>query len=91
MSGYSKTPLVKKLGYKPGMKIRWIDVPSEYPSLLIGLPEVEKTITPPFDLVHVFCNTTADLEIVPSPVSVRNRTKRDDMGVLAQEVFSSPD
>lgn len=38
MSGYSKTPLIKKLGIKPGFKVRLVNEPEHYLDLLGKLP-----------------------------------------------------
>lgn len=38
MSGYSETPLVKKLGLKPGMTLVAFDAPEEYARWLGALP-----------------------------------------------------
>jgi len=37
-AGYSDTPLWKKLGFKPGMKVALIHAPAHYPSLLADAP-----------------------------------------------------
>ena len=65
MTGYSGTPLVKKLGIKPGTKLVVVgDVPKEYKSWLAPLPE-RVTIAgkgkPPLEAVHVFVTKRADL------------------------------
>ena len=65
MIGYSGTPLVRKLGIKPGTKLVVVgDVPDEYRTWLGPLPE-RTTITgrgrPPFQAVHVFVTTRAEL------------------------------
>lgn len=39
MAGYSGTPLWKKLGFKPGMKIALIGAPGHYKSLIADAPE----------------------------------------------------
>jgi len=39
MAGYSKTPLIKKLGIKEGFKVRLIHPPENYLDLLGPLPE----------------------------------------------------
>ena len=65
MIGYSGTPLAKKLGIKPGTGLVVVgDVPDEYKTWLGPLPE-RATITgrgrPPFQAVHVFVTTRAEL------------------------------
>jgi len=64
-TGYSGTPLAKKLGLKPGTKLVVVgDVPKEYKSWLAPLPE-RVTITgkgkPPLEAVHVFVTKRAEL------------------------------
>jgi hypothetical protein len=39
MAGYSGTPLAKKLGIRPGVRLHTIDAPAEYPGWLAPLPE----------------------------------------------------
>lgn len=65
VSGYSGTPLVRKLGIKPGTKLIVVgDVPDEYRKWLGPLPE-RATIAgkgkPPFEAVHVFVTKRAEL------------------------------
>lgn len=64
-TGYSGTPLAKKLGLKPGTKLVVVgDAPSEYKSWLAPLPE-RVTIAgkgkPPLAAVHVFVTKRAEL------------------------------
>ena len=62
-AGYSGTPLVKKLGIKPGMKILLLMEPGNYPELLatnLNDQRCEKNETP--DLVHVFVTNTKVFE-----------------------------
>jgi hypothetical protein len=66
MTGYSRTPLAKKLGFKPGTKVVVVGaVPTEYESWLAPLPE-RVTLTskgkPPLEAVHVFVTKRAELE-----------------------------
>jgi hypothetical protein len=66
MTGYSGTPLAKKLGIKPGTTLIVVgDVPAEYQSWLAPLPE-KVTLTsrgkPPLGAVHVFVTKRAELE-----------------------------
>ncbi len=57
-AGYSGTPLVKKLGIKPGNKILLQNQPSHYFDLLGELPEdieIENVGNErPFDFIHLF-------------------------------------
>jgi hypothetical protein len=69
MAGYSQTPLVKKLGLRPGMRLQVIDAPLEYAALVEDLPaelqwvEDEET---GLDFIHLFTINQAELdEIMP--------------------------
>ena len=57
-SGYSGTPLVKKLGIKPGFKILPVHQPDYYFNLLEGLPEDVENIdygsNQLADFIHLF-------------------------------------
>jgi hypothetical protein len=62
-SGYSGTPLIKKLGIVPGMKVLLIDSPNNYFDLLendISGQLVEPGPTP--DLVHLFADSNMKFE-----------------------------
>lgn len=57
-AGYSRTPLIQKLGIKPGMKLLLINQPEEYYALLekdISALVCKKKELP--DLVHLFAKT----------------------------------
>ena len=60
-AGYSGTPLVKKLGIKPGFQISLINEPEDYLSLLTGLPQgvkIHKNLNyADLDMVHLFVNS----------------------------------
>lgn len=61
-SGYSGTPLVRKLGIKAGMSIIQVNAPEHYADLLGPLPENTRILTvPPADFVHLFCYDYAEL------------------------------
>lgn len=64
-TGYSGTPLAKKLGLKPGTKLLVVgDVPDEYKSWLEPLPErvsISERGKPPFHAVHLFTTKRAEL------------------------------
>lgn len=63
-AGYSQTPLVKKLGFKAGMKVRLIDPPGHYFELLEILPAdidfLQETANGK-DLIHYFTTDAASL------------------------------
>ncbi len=58
MAGYSSTPLLKKLGIKPGAKCLVTDSPKEYWNWLSPLPEEVQIITKgSADFIHVFATS----------------------------------
>lgn len=63
-SGYSGTPLAKKLGLAPGMRV-WVgDAPDNYRQWLAPVPDgvvFEAQATKSSDLAHLFCTATSDL------------------------------
>jgi hypothetical protein len=62
-SGYSTTPLIKKLGVKPGMKLLLINTPEDYFSLVemnLNGQLVKPNETP--DLVHLFVRNNKEFE-----------------------------
>lgn len=64
-AGYSGTPLVKKLGYKEGFRIAWLNAPEHYPELLGETPAGMRTAAKgesDLDLVHLFCVWREDFE-----------------------------
>ena len=63
-SGYSGTPLPKKLGIKEGMRLLLLNAPRGFRSLLKPLPanvEVCTVADPPLEFVHLFVTTAAQL------------------------------
>jgi len=63
-SGYSGTPLVRKLGIKPGMRVAWVRAPSHISELIGPLPAGTTELARPgrgMDLVHLFVTTQIDL------------------------------
>lgn len=60
-AGYSGTPLIKKLGIKPGHRVLIINEPDEYKSLLItpiDTQRIKKNEIP--DLIHLFVKDEKD-------------------------------
>ena len=56
-SGYSGTPLVKKLGFKEGYRASYVNAPEHFGELLGELPdgvEVRADLTGPLDLIVCF-------------------------------------
>jgi hypothetical protein len=65
MAGYSKTPLVQKLGIKPGHKIVLLNAPHHYMDALgslLGDVQVERELAGPCDLIQFFATRRAALE-----------------------------
>ena len=63
MAGYSKTPLIKKLGIKPDSKILFINEPASIYKELGQLPQVEEVSKKEhFDYVHFFTKEKNDLD-----------------------------
>ena len=65
MAGYSSTPLAKKLGIKPGFKMRLINAPDYYFELFADMPDdvnilTDKKIKKNF--IHLFVKKLGDLE-----------------------------
>jgi Protein of unknown function (DUF3052) len=63
-AGYSGTPLPKKLGFKPGMRVHFHAAPPELPGLLGELPDgVTELNRPaaPLDLVLLFVTERKEL------------------------------
>jgi DUF3052 family protein len=77
-TGYSGTPLAKKLGIKSPLKLLTINAPKGYKSWLGDLPEGVKLLTkakPPIEAVHLF---TAESRVLDAMLSkLRNELKQD--------------
>ncbi|MDJ0756031.1 MAG: hypothetical protein QNJ45_21060 [Ardenticatenaceae bacterium] len=64
MSGYSKTPLFKKLGIKPGNRVLVKNRPDHYEQLVDPLPEGVKLLKrrgSEVDIIHLFTKSRAEL------------------------------
>ena len=62
--GYSGTPLPRKLGLKPGMRVAWPGAPDHFAGLLGPLPDgvtVKRRACAPLDLAVVFVTRRAVL------------------------------
>ena len=64
-AGYSSTPLVKKLGIKPGFKVLTSNAPEHYGNLLGPLPEGAEYVDEGenLDFIHLFALEKQELEI----------------------------
>jgi len=64
-AGYSGTPLAKKLGIKPGYKMRVVNTPKPYAEFFDELPqgiELVTDLTVEVDFIHLFATTVEELE-----------------------------
>ena len=64
-AGYTGTPLIKKLGLKPGTRVCFVSAPRHLASLLGPLPDDVTLLSRPgkeMDYLHLFTQTRADLE-----------------------------
>lgn len=64
MPGYSGTPLAKKLGIRPGFRVKTRNAPAHFVALLAPLPEnvsISPRLRGKVDLWHFFAMSRADL------------------------------
>ncbi len=64
-AGYSGTPLVRKLGFKPGMRVHYAAAPEEFAALVGDLPEGVRVLKRPaagLDLAVLFVTERRSLE-----------------------------
>jgi hypothetical protein len=67
MAGYSGTPLLKKLGIKPGYKMYIYQPPGAYFEWLNPLPEkivLAEKLSGPLDFIHLFVKNQKDFQKV---------------------------
>lgn len=79
-SGYSGTPLAKKLGFKDGFQVYLVNTPQHYFDLLPNLPEINLIQNPQnesADFVHLFCTTTPEFE--EQSLKLKPSLKKDGM------------
>lgn len=65
-SGYSSTPLAKKLGIKPGFQVRAVNSPKDYKTFFESWPENVELVASTddqIDFIHIFASTQTDLQI----------------------------
>lgn len=65
MAGYSGTPLARKLGIKPGYRVRTGNAPDNYKKLLDPIPEdvvLSGRITSDIDIWHFFTTSATELD-----------------------------
>ena len=64
-AGYSGTPLPRKLGIKPGVRIAFVDAPEDFADTLHALPDdvvVKRRLRGPLDVIVFFTVSRAKLE-----------------------------
>lgn len=65
-SGYSTTPLAKKLGIKSAFKVHLVNEPKHYLELFSDWPELVQLVDAPqkesVDFIHIFCWKEKDLQ-----------------------------
>ncbi len=64
-AGYSGTPLAKKLGIKPGFRVKTTAAPPNYADLVTPLPDgvrIAPNLKPPVDIWHLFACSRAAIE-----------------------------
>lgn len=80
-SGYSKTPLVKKLGIKENFSIKLYNTPHNYFDLLSTLPDnieiVENTESDKVDFVHYF--GSEKMKFLQDLLLLRDQIKQNGM------------
>jgi hypothetical protein len=77
-SGYSNTPLAKKLGIKPGFKIMLINEPAHYFDLFTDMPTDLQVINDESEkknLIHFF--TTQKQELIGLLSQLKSQIKSD--------------
>jgi hypothetical protein len=80
-TGYSGTPLAKKLGFRPGQRVSAPGAPPNYRKLLAPLPdgiEFQARVTKTTDIVHLF--TTSRTELAKS-LHAWLKVLRDDAAI----------
>ncbi len=80
MAGYSGTPLVKKLGIKPGFRLYAKNPPTNYAELVAPLPDrvqILHCLTNELDMIHFF--TTSRVDLAASIETFMDRIKQDGM------------
>jgi hypothetical protein len=64
-AGYSGTPLVRKLGFEPGMRAHYVNAPAGFVALLGELPDGARALARPadgLDLVVLFVRERRELQ-----------------------------
>jgi len=64
-SGYSGTPLARKLGLKDGFNCLFVNIPDHYFKLFADMPDIKAVENPEkrsLDFIHLFCTSTSEFE-----------------------------
>lgn len=80
MTGYSGTPLAKKLGIQAGSRVYVIAAPADYATLVAPLPadvELVARLSKATDIVHLFVTKRA--ELAKALPSLREKSRADAM------------
>ena len=80
MAGYSGTPLAKKLGFKPGHRVRTSNAPDNYLDLVSPRPDgvkISATLRKDIDIWHFFTKSEAVLEAALP--KMRSAVRQDGM------------
>jgi hypothetical protein len=78
MAGYSSTPLAKKLGIKPGFKVRLINAPDYYFDLFTDLPNAVEVVNNKKikkNFIHLFVRNFSELE--KDIYTIKNEIEQD--------------
>ena len=80
MAGYSGTPLAKKLGFKPGFRVRTSNAPANYVDLVTPRPDnvqISTAIRKDIDIWHFF--TRAEYELKAALSGMKNCIRQEGM------------
>ena len=89
MAGYSGTPLVKKLGIKSGMNVRFVNDPPLFKRTL-DLPPVltiNQASRKPLDFVLLFAESEKEISESVFAICDETKTFRHVVGGMAEEKF----
>ncbi|MDC6364677.1 MULTISPECIES: DUF3052 domain-containing protein [Flavobacteriaceae] len=79
-TGYSKTPLAKKLGIKEGFSILLVNAPSHYWELFDTIPDhlnIKTKTVGEVDFIHLFCTSFDELQKIS--ISLKDTLKKTGM------------
>ena len=75
MAGYSGTPLIKKLGVKPGFRVALVGAPKDFKNEFGPLPETAKLFSgatvDSLDLILLFVSSEKELMLKFAPLAAR--------------------